>query len=208
MLPSTLISRCLRCVASSSCGGGLRGPMAVRTRPLQTTTLSDSEDGGGRKDAEEEGTKATKRTTRLKLRSSGKRASYPRVYTRTGDGGNSSLFTGERRPKDDLVFQALGATDELSSHIGLAMEFGRAAEGGSHPYVDQLERVQCMLQDIGTALATPHSSARQVHEDRTSFNSRHTKELEEWIDQFSEELPPLENFILPGGVCKFNDLLA
>ncbi len=76
------------------------------------------------------------------------------------------------------------------------MEFGREKH---HPYVDQLERVQCLLQDIGAALATPYSSAREVHVKKTNFNPRHTKELEEWIDEFSEHLPPLQNFILPGG---------
>ncbi len=76
------------------------------------------------------------------------------------------------------------------------MEFARA---NNHPYVDQLERVQCLLQDIGSALATPYSSAREVHVEKTVFNPRHTKELEEWIDVFADKLPPLENFILPGG---------
>lgn len=69
----------------------------------------------------------------------------------------------------------------------------------NHPYVDQLLRIQCLLQDIGSAVATPYSSAREVHVQKTKFNSRHTKELEEWIDEYSEGLPPLRNFILPGG---------
>jgi len=131
------------------------------------------------------------RTTKFKLRSS-----YPRIYTRTGDTGKSSLFSGERRLKTDAIFEALGATDELSSHLGLAMEY---ATENHHEYVDLLERVQCILQDVGSAIATPKSSARQVHLDRTNFSPKLTSELEEWIDEYSANLPPLENFILPGG---------
>lgn len=121
---------------------------------------------------------------------------YPKIYTKTGDKGKSSLFTGERRPKDDMVFVALGSTDELTSHIGLAMEF---AAKNNHPYVGQLQRVQCILQDIGSCVATPISSARSSHLEMTSFSGRHTADLEEWIDKYSLDLPPLENFILPGG---------
>ena len=82
---------------------------------------------------------------RVKLK---KKSSYPRVYTRTGDGGNSSLFTGERRPKSDMVFSALGTTDELSSHLGLAREFACESSKPCHPYVDQLQRIQCLLQGM------------------------------------------------------------
>jgi len=121
---------------------------------------------------------------------------YPKIYTKTGDKGRSALFTGERRPKDDMVFEALGTTDELSSHIGLAMVF---ASKNKHPYAEQLQRVQCILQDIGSCIATPPSSARESHLELTAFNSRHTTDLEEWIDRYTQELPPLENFILPGG---------
>ncbi|TRY61172.1 hypothetical protein TCAL_01498 [Tigriopus californicus] len=99
-----------------------------------------------------------------------------RIYTRTGDGGNSSLFTGERRPKSDIIFEALGSIDELSSHIGLSMEY---AQENNHDYVENLQRVQCILQDVGSALATPFSSARNTHLEKTTFNKRHTEELEE-----------------------------
>ena len=54
----------------------------------------------------------------------------------------------------------------------------------------------------GSLVATPHSSARKAHKDRMMFSSRHTNELEEWIDDYTKELPPLENFILPGGSSK------
>jgi len=131
-----------------------------------------------------------------KLEEASKAKTYPKIYTRTGDSGMTSTFTGERRPKDDAVFEALGAVDELTSILGLAREFG--LESG-HPYVEQLQRVQCILQDVNANIATPLSSAREAHIKRTEFDLRHVEELEEWIDYYSSQLPPLENFILPGG---------
>jgi len=122
----------------------------------------------------------------------------PKIYTKTGDGGNSSLYTGERRSKTDQVFSALGTVDELSSHIGLAKEFALSSSF-DHPYVDQFGRVQCILQDIGSCIATPTSSARDSHKANVGLSKRHTEELEGWIDEYTATLPPLENFILPGG---------
>ncbi|XP_068231118.1 corrinoid adenosyltransferase MMAB-like [Palaemon carinicauda] len=126
-----------------------------------------------------------------------------KIYTRSGDKGQTSLFSGQRLPKDSDFFKALGTTDELSSHIGLAKEF---AEEKNHDYVDQLERIQCILQDIATLLATPKNQeiiddlAREARiKERLSFNPRHILELESWIDQYTSLLPPLSNFILPGG---------
>jgi len=122
----------------------------------------------------------------------------PKIYTRTGDSGRSSLYTGERRPKSDQVFSALGAVDELSCHLGLAKELAMVSDV-DHPFVDQLVRVQCILQDIGSCVATPLSTARDSHLKSVGVSERHTKELEEWIDEYTHFLPPLENFILPGG---------
>ncbi|XP_076364295.1 corrinoid adenosyltransferase MMAB-like isoform X2 [Tachypleus tridentatus] len=120
----------------------------------------------------------------------------PKIYTRTGDGGKSSLFTGERRPKDDMVFEALGSTDELSCNIGLARVIAKGLTGQLDA---QLEKIQCILQDIGSAVATPKSSAREAHLRRTEFSPELVDELEEWIDKHTKHLPPLKNFILPSG---------
>jgi len=122
----------------------------------------------------------------------------PKIYTKTGDKGRSSLYTGERRAKDDKIFSALGAIDELSCQVGLARELGKS-KNLDDEILDQLERVQCLLQDIGSCVATPMSTARPAHLKRVGFNSRHTKELEQWIDDYTLKLPPLENFVLPGG---------
>ncbi|XP_067395555.1 corrinoid adenosyltransferase MMAB [Emydura macquarii macquarii] len=120
----------------------------------------------------------------------------PKIYTRTGDQGFSSTYTGERRSKDDQIFDALGTTDELSSAIGVASELSQ--ESG-HTFVEQLHKVQCMLQDISSNIATPLSSAREAHLKRTSFSEKPVLELEQWIDKYSEQLPPLTAFILPSG---------
>lgn len=120
----------------------------------------------------------------------------PKIYTKTGDKGFSSTFTGERRPKEDLLFEALGNTDELSSAIGLAREY--CLDKG-HTFTGQLDKIQCILQDVGSNIATPQSSARDSHIKRTKFTNSSITDLENWIDQFTEELPPLTNFILPSG---------
>ena len=74
-----------------------------------------------------------------------KKSSYPRIYTKTGDKGTTSLFTGERRKKSDQFFEALGTTDELSSYLGFTRELASESKT-PHPYVDQLQRIQCILQ--------------------------------------------------------------
>ncbi|XP_012945544.1 corrinoid adenosyltransferase isoform X2 [Aplysia californica] len=121
---------------------------------------------------------------------------YNKIYTKTGDKGTSVTFTGVRKPKDNAVFKALGTTDELSSAIGLAAEF--CSEAG-HPMEDRLQIIQCVLQDVGSNIATPLSSARNAHLQKVKFNHKFIHEMESWIDEMTEELPPLKNFILPSG---------
>ncbi|KAJ2694737.1 hypothetical protein H4218_005487, partial [Coemansia sp. IMI 209128] len=129
--------------------------------------------------------------------------SYPatiKVYTRTGDKGTSSLFTGERRAKDDAVFDALGNTDELSSMLGLAIAYLQATPAES--LIARLEAIQCLLQDVGSNVATPLSTEKQVSKiRRTRFDpdGYHCTRLEQWIDELSEGLPVHRSFILPSG---------
>ncbi|XP_013387366.1 cob(I)yrinic acid a,c-diamide adenosyltransferase, mitochondrial [Lingula anatina] len=122
----------------------------------------------------------------------------PKLYTGTGDKGTSATFTGERRSKDDVIFEALGTIDELSSALGLTLEFFKESDKLQEciPYLDQ---IQCVLQDVASNVATPKSSARQPHLKQTSFSHLNTTDLEQWIDFFHDECPPLKNFILPSG---------
>lgn len=117
-----------------------------------------------------------------------------KVYTKTGDGGTSSLFNGLRKPKDDDFFSALGDVDELNACVGLSREHCLASGVGIE---GQLVEIQCRLLDVGSAIATPKLSSSQAQLERVKFNDTITASLETWIDAMDEELPPLKNFILP-----------
>ncbi|XOV93004.1 MAG: cob(I)yrinic acid a,c-diamide adenosyltransferase [Bacteroidota bacterium] len=115
-----------------------------------------------------------------------------KVYTRTGDKGGTSLFGGTKVEKDHIRIEAYGNVDELNSFIGLL----RDQENIPSEIADQLFEIQKKLFSIGTILATekvPKGFNMPVVEPEDS------RWLEECIDKFSENLPELKNFILPGG---------
>src|SRR3954451_11834227 len=115
-----------------------------------------------------------------------------RVYTRTGDDGTTGLGGGQRVPKDSPRIAAYGTVDELSSQIGVAI-----AAGLDSRLTAVLERIQNDLFNAGSDLCI-------LEEDKARMPvpviaERHVRALEELMDALSEELPPLDNFILPGG---------
>lgn len=119
-----------------------------------------------------------------------------KIYTRTGDKGMSSNFAGKRLPKDHIIFDALGANDQLSSTIGIAREFCTDLNDDT---TTRLKEIQCILQDVGSHIATPRGVATESKLAQTAFNEKHVENLEKWIDELNENLPPLTNFILPSG---------
>lgn len=121
-----------------------------------------------------------------------------KVYTKTGDKGTSQLFSGERRPKDDAVFQALGDTDELNAHLGVVVEHAKITQNEYLP--SKLEEIQSRLFDLGACLATPLTSASNSKKNRAGeFPDANVEQLEKWIDEMDASLPPLRCFILPSG---------
>lgn len=110
------------------------------------------------------------------------------IYTRTGDKGMTSLFNGQRVSKDDLRVETYGTIDELNSAIGVVL----SSKYRVLSIKKELIKIQNDLLDIGSALANPQGVALQSLEKRV-------KEFEDFIDKMTEKMPPLKNFILPGG---------
>jgi len=115
-----------------------------------------------------------------------------RVYTRTGDDGTTGLGGGQRVAKDSPRIEAYGTVDELSSAIGVAVAFGLEPR-----LAETLARIQNELFNLGSDLCI-------LEEDKATMpvpvvEARNVDALERLMDELSEELPPLDNFILPGG---------
>ncbi len=122
-----------------------------------------------------------------------------RVYTRTGDRGETALVGGKRVAKDEPRIEAYGTIDELNAVVGVVRAFNeeRLAEGEGHRWLDEvLRKLQNQLFDLGSELATPEDAA---YEGMFRVGEADVRELERLIDHCQKELTPLKSFILPGG---------
>ena len=117
-----------------------------------------------------------------------------RIYTRTGDQGETGLFGGERIRKDSLRVAAYGEVDELNAAVGLALAtecFGDLRQ--------VLRRLQAELFTLGADLATPAGEGEHGRVNIPRVTPEMVTALEGEIDRFEADLEPLRNFILPGG---------
>ncbi len=114
-----------------------------------------------------------------------------KIYTKTGDRGETGLFGGPRVSKDAPRIEAYGTVDELNSVLGIARS--QLADGEIHALVG---RIQNDLFALGAQLATPDPAAHQT----ALIGPAETAALEAAIDHFESGLDPLTQFILPGGV--------
>lgn len=123
-----------------------------------------------------------------------------RVYTRTGDNGETALVGGRRVPKDSPRIEAYGSIDELNSIIGLARAFNdekKSRNAKARRFLDEvLAKIQDELFDLGSELATPPDAE---YTGMFHIGDAEVKRLEATMDRCQKELAPLKSFVLPGG---------
>lgn len=117
-----------------------------------------------------------------------------KIYTKTGDKGETSLFGGRRVWKDDLRISAYGTVDELNAVLGVAI-----SELMNKELIEVIESIQNDLFTVGSDLASP------LDKENKNFviprvDAKFIKQLEVLIDKYDSQLPELKNFILPGGL--------
>ncbi len=119
-----------------------------------------------------------------------------RIYTRTGDAGETALGSGERVSKADLRIEAYGTVDETNSIIGIVRLHTKHVRLAVLD--DMLARIQNELFDLGADLCVPDRGQKLEWEPLRILSSQATR-LEQEIDQLNEVLSPLRSFVLPGG---------
>lgn len=120
-----------------------------------------------------------------------------KIYTKTGDSGQTGLFAGSRVQKDDVRIEAIGAVDELNAFLGLARSQALPVE------IDKcLAQVQNELFAVGAEIATPNP----VKHKTAMISEKHSESLERAIDALETRLPPLQQFVLPAGALSATHL--
>ena len=114
-----------------------------------------------------------------------------KIYTRTGDDGTTGLLGKARVPKHDARVEAYGSVDELNAVLGLAQ-----AQDSARLFGELLSRIQTQLFQVGAELATTDA---EMLSRLTRVSSEDVAAIEREIDRLEAELPPLSNFVLPGG---------
>lgn len=120
-----------------------------------------------------------------------------KVYTKTGDKGETGLYGGTRISKASARVESYGNIDELNAFIGVAKSYVTDAR-----VLDQLKKIQFDLFTVGSEAATPVDKLFLANGNARLplvISETEIEELENWIDAFEEELEPLQYFILPGG---------
>lgn len=115
------------------------------------------------------------------------------IYTRTGDKGKTTLANRKKMSKADLRIEALGTIDELNSMIGVVLS---VTSNKRQEIRSELIEIQNDLLKIGSNLANPQVSSQKL---AVSSLSKRVKEFEGFIDEMTQQMPKLSNFILPGG---------
>lgn len=116
-----------------------------------------------------------------------------RIYTKTGDGGETSLGDGSRVSKTDRRIAAYGGVDELNAILGITLTSGLEADLAAI-----IQRIQNDLFDVGADLCVPETDAPPEYPP-LRVTTAQVEQLERWIDTANERLQPLTSFILPGG---------
>ncbi|MBL7689865.1 MAG: cob(I)yrinic acid a,c-diamide adenosyltransferase [Bdellovibrionaceae bacterium] len=128
----------------------------------------------------------------------------PKVYTRTGDKGTTSLFGGTRVGKNDPRLEAYGTLDELNSVLGVLIATAEAHRWPTHASMeinrvcDELRNLQAQLFVMGGQLATEAENT-SLRAKLPKLKSDDVTAMEQWMDRMSTDLEPLKNFVLPGG---------
>ncbi len=123
------------------------------------------------------------------------RLAINRVYTRSGDAGETSLAGGQRVPKDSLRIEAYGTVDDLNACVGLARHTA-SGDPAAAALAAILLRVQHELFNLGSILAT---LPEDVHPRQARITGAEIAQLEAEMDRMNEGLPALRSFVLPGG---------